>query len=74
MKSIIALAVFSLCAINSTFAADEKKAASESKPAKCCAEAAKDGKACSHGCCVDAAKDGKNCTECGGSGTTEKKK
>ena len=72
MKSIIALAVFSLCAASLSFAADDKKP--ESKPAKCCAEAAKEGKACTHGCCVDAAKEGKNCTECGGTGNIEKKK
>ena len=48
--------------------------AAESKPGKCCAAAAKDGKTCAHKCCVDAAKDGKNCTKCGGAGDIAKAK
>ena len=74
MKSIIVFAVLSLCAAGLTFAADDSKAAPVSKPAKCCATAAKDGKTCAHSCCVEAAKEGKNCTKCGGAGDIEKKK
>ena len=74
MKSIIALAVLSLCAASLTFAADDNKTTPESKPAKCCVKAAKEGKACTHECCVAAAKEGKNCEKCGGSGEIEKKK
>ena len=72
MKSIIALAVFSLCTASLSFAADDKKP--ESKPGKCCAAAAKEGKACTHECCAAAAKEGKNCTKCGGTGDIEHKK
>ena len=48
--------------------------AGEAKQAACCAKAAKDGAACTHGCCVTAAKDGKNCEKCGGSGEIAAKK
>jgi len=43
-------------------------------PGKCCANAKKDGKACTHKCCVEAAKDGKWCEKCGGEGKIPKKK
>jgi hypothetical protein len=69
MKKIIALLVVSSFAAALAFAG-----AAESKPGKCCAAAAKDGKSCAHKCCVDAAKDGKNCTKCGGSGDIAKAK
>lgn len=63
------IALFSLAAVGSALAADaHKDAAPDSKQAKCCAKAAKDGKACEHECCVEAAKAGKNCEKCGGSG------
>lgn len=48
--------------------------AGESKQAACCAKAAKDGAACTHGCCATAAKDGKNCEKCGGAGEVAAKK
>ena len=69
MKKIISLLVVSCFTAALAFAG-----AAESKPGKCCAAAAKDGKACAHKCCVDAAKDGKNCTKCGGSGDIAKAK
>ncbi len=67
MKKIISLLVVSSFAAALAFAG-----AAESKPGKCCAAAAKDGKTCAHKCCVDAAKDGKNCAKCGGSGDIAK--
>ncbi len=67
-KSLIAFAVVSLFA-GLAFAADKV----ESKAGKCCATAAKDGKACAHACCVESAKAGNNCTKCGGAGKIEKK-
>lgn len=70
-KSIAALIVLSLFAAGLTYAGDDKKV--ESKQAKCCANAEKDGKACTHECCVAAAKDGNNCEKCKGSGKMEKK-
>lgn len=69
-QSIVAFLVGSLLAASVAFAADTK---TESKVAKCCANAKADGKSCTHACCVEAAKDGKNCAKCGGSGTMEKK-
>jgi hypothetical protein len=72
-KSLLALAVASLFALGAAFAAEGQKAAPASKPAACCAAAAKDGKACGHSCCVEAAKNGQNCSKCGGSGAVEKK-
>ena len=66
MKSIVTFAVASL------FAAGLAFAAAESKPGKCCAAAAKDGKKCEHKCCVASAKDGKNCEKCGGAGEIAK--
>jgi len=74
MKSIIALAVFSLCTASLSFAAEDKKNASESKPGKCCAAATKEGKTCTHECCAAAAKADKNCEKCGGSGHVERTK
>lgn len=65
-KFLAAFAAMSLLAAGALFAADE------SKPGKCCANAAKDGKTCAHPCCVDAAKAGNNCTKCGGSGKIAK--
>lgn len=67
MKKIISLLVVSSFAAALAFAG-----AAESKPGKCCAAAAKDGKTCAHKCCVDSAKDGKNCAKCGGSGDIAK--
>lgn len=55
------------------FAGDAKPANAESKEAKCCMKAAKDGKTCDHSCCTEAAAAGKNCEKCGGSGTMAKK-
>lgn len=72
MKKFITIAVLSLCAAGFTYAAEGKKA-TESKPGKCCAAAAKKGETCSHPCCVEAAKAGNNCTKCGGSGPLAKK-
>ncbi len=75
MKSINKLIVIiaaSLFAAGFVYA-DDQKDATESKPAKCCAAAAKDGKDCTHGCCVEAAKAGQNCAKCGGSGALPKK-
>jgi len=67
MKKLISLLVISAFATGLAFAG-----AAESKPAGCCAKAAKDGKTCGHKCCVDSAKDGKNCTTCKGSGDIAK--
>ena len=50
-RSFIALAVASLFAAGAMFAAD-------SKVAGCCANAAKDGKTCTHACCIEATKAG----------------
>jgi hypothetical protein len=69
MKKLVSLLFVSAFATGLAFAG-----AAESKPGKCCAAAAKDGKACAHKCCVDAAKDGKNCTKCGGAGDIAKSK
>jgi Na+/H+-dicarboxylate symporter len=63
MKSIVTFVVASLFAAGVAFAAAEA-----SKPGKCCAAAAKEGKKCEHKCCVEAAKAGDNCTKCGGAG------
>ena len=63
MKSIVTFVVASLFAAGVAFAAAEA-----SKPGKCCAAAAKDGKKCEHKCCVAAAEKGDNCTKCGGAG------
>ena len=65
-KILAAFAALSIAAAGVMFAA-------ESKQGKCCANAAKDGKACAHPCCVEATKAGDNCTKCGGSGKIEKK-
>jgi hypothetical protein len=40
--------------------------AAETKKARCCEKASKNGKACDHACCVEASKSGKNCEKCGG--------
>ncbi len=69
MKKIISLLVISAFATGLAFAG-----AAESKPGKCCAAAAKDGKTCAHKCCVDSAKEGKNCSKCGGAGDIAKAK
>ncbi len=68
-KTLLAFVALSFAAAGFVFAADK----AENKAGKCCAAAAKDGKACAHGCCVEAAKAGNNCTKCGGSGKIEKK-
>jgi hypothetical protein len=68
-KTLLAIVALSFAAAGFAFAADK----AENKAGKCCANAAKEGKACSHGCCVEAAKAGNNCTKCGGSGKIEKK-
>jgi hypothetical protein len=68
-KSLLAFVALSFAAAGFVFAADK----AENKAGKCCANAAKEGKACAHGCCVAAAKEGNNCTKCGGSGKIEKK-
>lgn len=70
---ILTLVLVSLFAVGAAFA-DDKPASAEAKPANCCANAAKDGKDCTHGCCVEAAKAGKNCEKCGGSGAAAAKK
>ena len=67
MKSIVTFVVASLFAAGVAFAAAEA-----SKPGKCCAAAAKEGKKCEHKCCVEAAKAGDNCTKCGGAGKLAK--
>ncbi len=56
------------------FAGDDKPATDQSKPAKCCAKAAEEGKTCDHECCAEAAKTGKNCDKCGGAGAMDAKK
>jgi hypothetical protein len=66
MKSIVTFVSASLFAVGVAFAA------AESKPGKCCAAAAKDGKKCEHKCCVEAAGKGDNCTKCGGAGKIAK--
>ncbi|MGH8021472.1 MAG: hypothetical protein ACREIA_24970 [Opitutaceae bacterium] len=68
-KLLAAFAVVSLFAMGPLLAAEK----AESKPGKCCAKAAAEGKTCAHPCCVEAAKAGENCTKCGGSGKIEKK-
>jgi hypothetical protein len=74
MKNIRILVAFALLGLAATAlrAADEKKDVPADKPAKCCAKAATDGKACTHECCVEAAKAGNNCEKCGGHGKAEK--
>ena len=72
-KKIVALIVLSLFVAGLSFAGEDKKDASASKQAGCCARAEKDGKVCTHECCTAAAKDGNNCTTCKGSGKMEKK-
>lgn len=67
IRLILALAFAGLVAA-ALQAADEKKEMSEARPAKCCAKAAGEGHACTHGCCVEAAKAGNNCEKCKGSG------
>ncbi len=64
IQSFLAIAVLAIAGAGFAFAAEK----AESKPGKCCATAAKDGKTCSHACCVEAAKAGNNCTKCGGAG------
>jgi hypothetical protein len=71
-KLLAILTLVSLFAGAALFAADEKKDAVESKPAKCCAKAAAAGEKCTHECCVEAAKAGNNCEKCKGSGKIEK--
>ena len=73
MKKLIDLAALELFDAGFVSAEEKKEAASEAKPATCCANAAKDGKSCAHGCCVEAAKAGQNCAKCGGSGAMAKK-
>ena len=68
MKSFRIIAIVALASVGIAFAAEAAKDA-PAKQAACCAAAAKDGKACTHGLhCIDAAKAGMNCTVCGGSG------
>ncbi len=67
-KTLLAFVALSFAAAGFVFAADK----AENKAGKCCATAAKDGKACAHSCCVEAAKAGNNCTKCGGSGKIAK--
>jgi hypothetical protein len=69
-KSFLALIALSLATAGFVFAAADK---AESKPGKCCAKAAAEGKTCAHPCCVEAAKEGNNCTKCGGAGKITKK-
>ena len=72
-KTLIAFLVASLLTVGLAFAGEAKAAAA--KVAGCCAKAAKENKACTHGeCCVAAAKAGNNCEKCGGSGKAEVKK
>lgn len=73
IRSLLALTVAAFVFSGVAFAGDDKPAAA-SKPAKCCAKAAKDGKACDHECCGTAAAAGKNCDKCGGVGMVEPKK
>lgn len=73
IRSLLALTVASFVLSGVALAGDDKPAAA-SKPAKCCAKAAKDGKACEHECCTAAAAAGKNCDKCGGIGLVETKK
>ena len=73
-KALLAFAIGSFLSLGLAHAADAKKDAAESKVSKCCAKAAKEGKACGHECCAAAAKDGKNCEKCGGAGAIEAKK
>jgi len=68
MKAFLTFAVVSMFATGLAFGA----AAAAGKAGKCCATAAKDGKACAHKCCVEAAKSGKYCEKCGGSGEMPK--
>lgn len=73
LKFVLAAVIlsFGVAMVN---AADDKAAApAESKAAKCCAKAAKDGKTCDHECCAAASKDGKNCEKCGGKNAPAKK-
>jgi hypothetical protein len=65
-NTLIALVAGSLLTVGVAFAAADAKVVA--KAANCCANAAKDGKTCSHECCVKAAKDGNNCTTCAGAG------
>ena len=72
-----AIAFASVLIVGAVFAEPKKEPVVEPKPAGCCAKAAKEGHACTHGeCCVAAAKAGKNCEHCGGVGdvAVEKKK
>jgi hypothetical protein len=55
-------------------ASDKQAPAPASKEAKCCTNAAKNEKDCTHPCCVEAAKAGNHCAKCGGSGPRETKK
>jgi hypothetical protein len=70
LRLIVAFAVAGFVA--AALQAEDKKEAPADKAAKCCAKAAEDGKACTHGCCVEAAKAGNNCERCGGHGKAEK--
>ncbi|MEO7412590.1 MAG: hypothetical protein ABIZ81_04475 [Opitutaceae bacterium] len=68
MKSLRIIAIIALGSFGLLFAAETAKDV-PAKQAGCCAAAAKDGKACTHGDhCVVAAKAGLNCVTCGGSG------
>ena len=68
MKSLRIIGIIAIGSLGLLFAADASKDA-PAKQAACCAAAAKDGKACTHGQhCIDAAKAGLNCVTCGGSG------
>lgn len=73
-RILVSSFVASILLAGVSFAGDDKAATAESKPAKCCAKAEKDGKACEHSCCTEAAAAGKNCEKCGGSGAAVAKK
>jgi len=62
MKALKILIV-SLCACSLMLASSAL-----AEQGKCCAEASKKDKTCTHPCCVAAAKDGKECEKCGGKG------
>lgn len=73
-KILLPLLVASFLSAGAALAADSKPATAESKAAKCCAKAEKEGKACTHECCAEAAAAGKNCDKCGGTGSMAAKK
>lgn len=74
VKVLTAVAFAVALSASLALAADKDKAKTPpGKLGKCCAAAAKEGKACAHGCCVTAAKEGKNCEKCGGTNEEKKK-